>query len=147
MFKTRVGRLGEGVPRKPVHDLRSPRMSVLDQLSTVVLDCADPVALAAFYQQATGWELTYSDKDFASLGAGDARPGLAFVRVDGYQAPQWPEGAKYQHLDFTVADLDTAVDALVALGASRPDTQPGEGRWVVLTDPQGHLFCLSPAGN
>jgi predicted enzyme related to lactoylglutathione lyase len=122
-------------------------MPVLDQLSTVVLDCADPVALAAFYQQATGWELSYSDQNFASLGAGDKAPGLAFVRVDGYRAPQWPEGAKYQHLDFTVADLDAAVEALLALGASRPDTQPGKGQWVVLTDPEGHPFCLCPATN
>ncbi|GGV05858.1 glyoxalase [Streptomyces albospinus] len=120
-------------------------MPVLEQLTTVVVDCADPVALAAFYQQATAWELTYSDKDFASLSTGTTGAGLAFVRVEGYQAPKWPEGSKHLHLDFTVTDLDRAVEELLALGASRPTFQPGEGQWVVLIDPQGHPLCLIPA--
>ncbi|MFE7465204.1 VOC family protein [Streptomyces sp. NPDC057499] len=120
-------------------------MPVLEQLTTVVIDCADPVALAAFYQKATGWEITYSDEDFASLSADGAGPGLAFVRVEGYRTPQWPEGNKHLHLDFTVPDLDRAVEELLALGSSRPAFQPGEGQWVVLTDPQGHPFCLIPA--
>ncbi|WP_338493986.1 VOC family protein [Streptomyces sp. SJL17-4] len=120
-------------------------MPVLEQLTTVVVDCADPVALAAFYQKATGRELTYSAEDFASLGGDSTGPGLAFVRVEGYQAPQWPEGDKHLHLDFTVPDLDHAVEELLALGAFRPAFQPGEGQWVVLTDPQGHPFCLIPA--
>ncbi|MBD3006385.1 VOC family protein [Streptomyces sp. 5-10] len=119
-------------------------MSALKQLGTVVFDCADPAALAAFYQKATGWEITHSDQDFASLGGGTPVQ-LAFVRVDGYEAPSWPEDLKYMHLDFTVADLDAAAGALLDLGASRPDFQPGEGQWIVLTDPEGHPFCLTAA--
>ncbi|MBT2445379.1 VOC family protein [Streptomyces sp. ISL-36] len=119
-------------------------MSVPKQLSTVVVDCADPAALATFYQKATGWELTHSDQDFASLGSGTPVQ-LAFVRVDGYEAPGWPGGAKYMHLDFTVADLEAAAEELLDLGASRPDFQPGEGQWIVLTDPEGHPFCLTTA--
>lgn len=120
-------------------------MPTLDQLTTVVVDCADPVALADFYQKATDWELTHSKRDFTSLGAGGAGPGLAFVRVEGHRTPGWPEGNAQLHLDFTVPDLDRAVEELLALGASRPAFQPGEGQWVVLTDPQGHPFCLIPA--
>lgn len=119
-------------------------MPVLKQLSTVVLDCADPVALAAFYQKATGWEITCSEQDFVSLGDGDSAPvQLAFVRVEGYRAPGWPDGAKYVHLDFTVTDLDGATEELLGFGASRPEFQPGDGGWVVLTDPEGHPFCLA----
>ncbi|MEU6663361.1 VOC family protein [Streptomyces sp. NPDC046821] len=117
----------------------------LEQLTTVVVDCANPLALADFYQKATGWELTNRDEDFASLDAGSTVPGLAFIRVEGYEAPQWPEGSKHLHLDFTVTDLDGAVEELLALGASRPAFQLGEGQWVVLIDPQGHPFCLIPA--
>ncbi|MEV7233178.1 VOC family protein [Streptomyces sp. NPDC051020] len=120
-------------------------MPVLEQLTTVVVDCADPVALAAFYQRVTGWELTYSDKDFASLSAGGTGAGLAFARVEGYQAPKWPEGSKHLHLDFTTSDPDRAVEELLALGATRPAFQPGDGQWVVLLDPHGHPFCLIPA--
>ncbi|MDX3227287.1 VOC family protein [Streptomyces sp. ME19-01-6] len=118
-------------------------MPVLKQLSTVVLDCADPAALAAFYQKATGWEITSSEQNFASVGNGTPVQ-LAFVRVEGYQPPSWPDGANHVHLDFTVTDLDGAAEELVGIGASRPDFQPGEGQWIVLTDPEGHPFCLAP---
>ncbi|MGW4379028.1 VOC family protein [Kitasatospora sp. NPDC004531] len=120
-------------------------MSVLTRLASVALDCADPVALAAFYQQATGWQLTDSSEEYAALQAGPDGPGLSFVRVPDHRAPQWPEGDKQQHLDFTVADLATAVPHLLALGAKRPEFQPGGDDWTVLTDPEGHPFCLIPA--
>jgi predicted enzyme related to lactoylglutathione lyase len=118
-------------------------MPALTQLSTVVIDCADPAALAAFYQGATGWKITYSDRDFASLGDGDGTVQLAFARVEGYQAPDWPDGDKHLHLDFTVTDLDGAAGELLGIGASRPEFQPGDGQWIVLTDPEGHPFCLT----
>ncbi|MEZ0092560.1 VOC family protein [Streptacidiphilus sp. EB129] len=117
-------------------------MPVLKQLSTLVIDCADPVALAAFYQKATGWEITHSDQDFASLGDGTPVQ-LAFVRVEGYQAPGWPGGTTHTHLDFTVTDLDGAAEELLGIGASRPEFQPGDGQWIVLADPEGHPFCLT----
>ncbi|MER0443936.1 VOC family protein [Streptomyces sp. Edi4] len=123
-------------------------MSVLKQLSTVVVNCADPGALAAFYHKATGWEITHSDQDSVSLGSG-ASIQLAFVRVDGYETPGWPDGTTYVHLDFTVSDVEAAAEELLNLGASRPVFQPGEGQWIVLTDPEGHPFCLTaaPAGD
>ncbi|MGC7102705.1 VOC family protein [Amycolatopsis lurida] len=60
-----------------------------------------------------------------------------------YQPPAWPSQNKQAHLDFHVADLDQAVTQLLALGATRPEFQPGDGQWVVLADPQGHLLCLA----
>ncbi|MFG2088608.1 VOC family protein [Spirillospora sp. NPDC048824] len=30
-----------------------------------------------------------------------------------------------------------------ALGASRPEFQPGGGEWTVLTDPEGHPLCIA----
>ncbi|MFF7633504.1 VOC family protein [Kitasatospora sp. NPDC008050] len=120
-------------------------MPVLRQLSTVVINCADPAALAAFYQKATGWEITSSDPAFASLG-GDGTPvQLAFARVEGHQAPAWPDSAASTHLDFTVTDLHGATEELLGLGACRPEFQPGDGQWIVLTDPEGHPFCLTAA--
>ncbi|WP_406503219.1 VOC family protein [Streptomyces sp. NBC_00212] len=123
-------------------------MSVLKQLSTVVVNCADPAALAAFYHKATGWEIIHSDQDSVSLGSGPSIQ-LALVRVDGHEAPGWPDGTTYMHLDFTVSNLDAAAEELLNLGASRPGCQPGEGQWIVLTDPEGHPFCLTaaPAGD
>lgn len=74
---------------------------------------------------------------------GDGPVKLGFQRVEGYTGPGWPDPAKHAHLDFTVTDLGTAVSEAVALGASRPDYQPGGDSWVVLTDPEGHTFCLA----
>ncbi len=115
-------------------------MSAPAQLTTIVLDCAEPGPLAEFYQAVTGWEVTSSDADSAYLGDGGIQ--LAFVKVDGYEPPAWPSPVKQAHLDFQVADLDLAVKQLLALGATKPEFQPGEGQWTVLADPQGHLLCL-----
>lgn len=111
------------------------------QLTTIVLDCADPGQLAEFYRAVTGWEVTSSDADSAYLGNGGVQ--LAFVRVDGYEPPAWPGPAKQAHLDFQVDDLELEVKRLEALGATKPEFQPGEGEWTVLADPQGHLLCLA----
>lgn len=114
------------------------------KLSAITLDCPDPLALAAFYQRATGLELhPQSDADFAALGS-EGGLSLGFQRVDGYRAPSWPDQDVPQqlHCCFRVEDLDEAEARLVGLGAGRPEHQPNVGRWRVLTDPAGHPFCI-----
>lgn len=118
----------------------SPRM----KLSAITLDCPDPPALAAFYQQATGLAPhPGSNAEFAGLEGADGLV-IGFQRVDGYRAPSWPGQAVPQqlHLCFEVADLDEAEARLLELGAGKPDHQPNESRWRVLTDPAGHPFCV-----
>ncbi|MGW6936489.1 VOC family protein [Lentzea sp. NPDC054927] len=115
-------------------------MPALAQLTTIVLDCADPGPLAEFYRAVTGWEVTSSDEDSVYLGGDGVQ--LALVRVPDHRPPAWP-GSAGTHLDFQVADLDLAVKQLLELGATKPDFQPGEGQWTVLADPQGHLLCLA----
>lgn len=119
-------------------------MPPLTKLTAITLDCADPLALAAFYQQATGLAPhPKSDAEFAGVTCEDGLF-LGFQRVDGYRPPRWPgqEVPQQLHLCFDVADLDEAEAELLALGAGRPDEQPDEARWRVLTDPAGHPFCL-----
>jgi catechol 2,3-dioxygenase-like lactoylglutathione lyase family enzyme len=118
-------------------------MTALVRLSTVVLDCADPEPLAEFYRKATGWEVTYRDADTVQLGDGGPVQ-LGVQRVADYRGPGWPDPAKHVHLDFAVGDLAAAERELLALGAARPEFQPGAGDWVVLTDPAGHPLCLIP---
>ncbi|WP_439663836.1 VOC family protein [Lentzea sp. HUAS TT2] len=113
---------------------------MLAQLTTIVLDCAEPGPLAEFYRAVTGWTITSSD-DSAYLGESGVQ--LAFVRVPDYQPPQWPGSDKQAHLDFQVADVALAVKQLLELGATKPEFQPGDGQWTVLADPQGHLLCLA----
>lgn len=112
-------------------------------ITAITIDSADPGALASFYAKATGGKVTQSDTDYAAVEGGPVA--LAFQRVDGYRRPAWPAGGAHVHLELQVDDLDTARAELTALGASVPDFQPGEGSWVVLTDPEGHPFCVSAA--
>jgi predicted enzyme related to lactoylglutathione lyase len=116
------------------------------RLAMVTLDTADPAASAAFWSGMLGWEVTYSQGDYAMLtGPSHA---LGFGRVEGYVAPTWPNenGTKQFHFDLAVDDLDAAQEAAVALGATIADPQPGE-TWRVLLDPSGHPFCLTKAEN
>lgn len=114
------------------------------KLSAITLDCSDPLALAAFYQQATGLEPhPKSDADFAGLNREDGLL-IGFQRVDDYRAPSWPDQTVPQqlHLCFDVVDLDEAEVRLLELGAGKADQQPHEDKWRVLTDPAGHPFCI-----
>ncbi|HET9139495.1 VOC family protein [Actinophytocola sp.] len=114
-------------------------------ISAITLDCPDPLALMAFYQQATGLEPhPRSDADFAGLNREDGLF-LGFQRVDGYRAPTWPDQVVPQqlHICFTVENLDEAEGRLLGLGAGKPDHQPNRPAARVLTDPAGHPFCLS----
>jgi len=117
-------------------------MSALAQSATVVIDCTAPAPLAEFYRTLTGWEVTSSDAECVCLGDGGAFL-LTFQHVAGYQPPGWPSPVKQAHLDFTVADVEQTVAELLALGATKPQFQPGGEEWVVLADPEGHLLCLA----
>ncbi|MEU9150204.1 VOC family protein [Streptomyces sp. NPDC048417] len=120
-------------------------MSLQMKLVAITLDCPDPPALAAFYQQATGLEPhPKSDADFAGLN-GEHGLLIGFQRVDDYRAPRWPEQTVPQqlHLCFDVVDLDETETRLLELGAGKPEHQPHEAaRARVLTDPAGHPFCI-----
>ena len=114
------------------------------ELRGVTLDCADPQTLAGFYGALTGMRELFGSDEFVAL-TGDAGCDLGFQRVDGYRAPQWPgqDVPQQFHLDLRVDDLDAMEAQALALGATKPDHQPGDGRWRVLLDPAGHPFCLT----
>ncbi|MFB6979008.1 VOC family protein [Streptomyces scopuliridis] len=116
------------------------------KLSAITLDCPDPLALAAFYQQATGLEPhPKSNPDFAGLNREDGLV-MGFQRVDDYRAPHWPGQSVPQqlHICFKVEeDLDEVEGRLLELGAGKPDHQPHDAAKArVLTDPAGHPFCI-----
>jgi predicted enzyme related to lactoylglutathione lyase len=108
----------------------------------VVLDCPDPLALATFYGALLGWPVA-DDGDWADIK--DAASGVVidFQQVEGFRPPVWPgqEHPQQFHLDLVVDDLDAGEDEAVRLGATRHETQPGNGFRVFL-DPVGHPFCL-----
>ena len=114
-------------------------------LRGVTLDCADPRALARFYQEMTGMQLGYSADGFVALTDGSGCD-LGFQRVDGYRAPRWPgqDVPQQFHLDLRVSDLEAATELALGLGASVAEPQPDDATWRVMLDPDGHPFCLCP---
>ncbi|MGW3613633.1 VOC family protein [Micromonospora sp. NPDC005163] len=119
---------------------------MIGQLRSVVIDCPDPRALAAFYAELLGVALAEGDSDddeWVVLGGPPGhQPRLAFQRALNLRPPAWPDPERPQqfHLDVTVDDIEAAEKAALALGARR---LPGEGEgFRVYADPVGHPFCL-----
>ncbi|WP_430787766.1 VOC family protein [Actinoplanes sp. G11-F43] len=108
---------------------------------SIVLDCPDPAVLARFYGELLDWKVEVSE-DWADVRA-DHGQSLSLQQVADYRAPVWPsqEAPQQMHLDVTVDDLDTAEAAVLALGATKHDHQPGT-TFRVFLDPAGHPFCL-----
>ena len=119
------------------------------RLTTVVIDCPEPVALADFYAALLGVGVKDSDPGWVTLeGQRPGAPGLAFQRVDDYNPPQWPSQAHPQqvHLDIDVADFAAADARALELGAKpASDVHGGSEPWRTYTDPAGHPFCLGEA--
>jgi catechol 2,3-dioxygenase-like lactoylglutathione lyase family enzyme len=114
----------------------------LAKLGTVVLDCPDPRALAAFYAEVLGGTVTDND-DWIDLDLPGGQQ-LAFQAAPGYVPPRWPapDGSQQFHLDLTVEDLDVAEKGVLALGARPLDTEDRARSFRVYADPAGHPFCL-----
>jgi predicted enzyme related to lactoylglutathione lyase len=108
---------------------------------SIVIDCPDQGALAAFYGAMLDWKVELS-ADWAEIRAENGQC-IAFQQVEGYMPPQWPtqEVPQQMHLDVVVDDLDTAEAAVLKLGATKHEHQPGT-TFRVFLDPAGHPFCL-----
>jgi predicted enzyme related to lactoylglutathione lyase len=115
------------------------------QLMVFIIDCPDPMKLAAFYSQVTGRPLVEGSGDtMAGISLGDVD--LGFQRVRDYRPPRWPDGEHPQqyHLDFEVSEIEPEHRRVVELGATlqKDFIGPDGYGWQVFTDPAGHPFCL-----
>jgi Glyoxalase-like domain len=113
-----------------------------ERLAAVVVDAADPAALADFWAAAAGWPIGYTSDDVVSLHRpGERPPDLEFVRVADAKT-----GKNRVHLDVAPRlsdNRDTEVQRLLGLGARYMDVGQGlEVTWVVLADPEGNEFCV-----
>jgi catechol 2,3-dioxygenase-like lactoylglutathione lyase family enzyme len=111
----------------------------------VVLDAPDAPALAHFYSDLLGWEISGESPEDAALSPTSGVAYLAIQTSEGYVRPTWPNVDQQQqmmmHLDFQVDDMDAAVAHALELGAEEAEHQPQEDVRVML-DPAGHPFCL-----
>ncbi|MEH1164111.1 VOC family protein [Micromonospora sp. CPCC 205539] len=110
------------------------------RLFAVTIDAPDASALAHFYADLTGMEVTYDGPEGALL-ASDGKS-LMFQQITDYNPPRWPDAAQPQqaHLDFRVDDLAVGEAQALELGARR--LSAGDESFTVFADPAGHPFCL-----
>ena len=91
------------------------------RLGSLSLDCAEPAALAAFWADLLGGEVTFTSDHFVAVKTD--RMWLSTVKIDDYRAPTWPESdhPKQMHLDLAVDNLEEAESEAVLLGAVKPE--------------------------
>jgi predicted enzyme related to lactoylglutathione lyase len=105
----------------------------------------DVAAAATFYATVVGWTAADSGMpgiDYTLLGVGDRHvAGIMEVPAEAKAM-----GAKPGWIGYVgVPDADAATDAATAAGATvlkAPQDIPGVGRFSVLVDPAGAVFCL-----
>ncbi|MGH8837849.1 MAG: VOC family protein, partial [Jiangellaceae bacterium] len=108
-------------------------------LFAVTIDAPDAAALARFYADLTGMEVTYDGPEGALISA-DGKS-VMFQQVSDYNPPRWPDPAYPQqaHLDLQTDDPQAQATRAVGLGATRLADGP---TWITLADPAGHPFDL-----
>ncbi|MFD9796757.1 VOC family protein [Streptomyces sp. NPDC059070] len=116
------------------------------RISELVLDCADPERLAAFWSEVLGYvELGREDDGSIEIGPpgvgfGGPQPTLILSPSSDPRAGKLP-----LHIDVNATDRDQDAELarLLALGAEPADVgQSGTENWHVLADPEGNEFCL-----
>ncbi|MFS7879616.1 VOC family protein [Streptomyces asiaticus] len=116
------------------------------RISELILDCADPERLAAFWREVLGYvEIGREDDGGIEIGP----PGVGFGGLQPtliLSPSSDPRPAKLRlHIDVnaTDRDQDAELERLLALGAKPADVgQTGTEDWYVLADPEGNEFCL-----
>jgi len=116
----------------------------VSDLEAIVIHCQQPGTLARFYAEVLGLPVdpgdtaaitagTLGDNESVLLGSRDALHVWLTPVADLEPVPG------RIHLDVRLDAADD-LDRLIALGAARQWDDPN-GRWTVLADPQGNLFC------
>lgn len=115
-------------------------------IAALVVDCADPRAMAAFWGEAVGWTVHEVSDDHARLRAAEGvGPYLEFLRTTPGGKTVW----KRVHIDVLPNPVDDqAAEAarLESIGAKPADVGQGDVSWIVLADPEGNEFCVLGRG-
>lgn len=109
------------------------------RIQEVVIDCADPAALAAFWAEILDVRWGLLDDGWAVV---EADP----VLIGFQKVPEPKSSAKNRvHLDIEVPDAHEAVERAARLGATPTgwsELDPTGDGYTVLRDPEGNEFCF-----
>jgi catechol 2,3-dioxygenase-like lactoylglutathione lyase family enzyme len=110
------------------------------RIGSIVIHCHAFDRMVAFWEEALHYAArTPTDTDWVVLrDPNGVRPSLSFQR-----RAEPPRARSWLHLDLYADDASAEVTRLLSLGASLYPWryEPGAD-YVVLTDPDGHLFCV-----
>jgi hypothetical protein len=143
--------IGQGdVPWTVLADPEGNEFCVLDPrpvyqgtgpVAAVVCGCADPAALAGFWELASGFARHESADGFVSMRSrAGTGPFLELLRVPAQKTVK--DRVHLDVLPWPDADQAAAVAELIAAGATPADVGQGEVNWTVLADPGGGEFCV-----
>lgn len=103
-------------------------------LVALSIDCADPPALARFWQRLVGGQVVDD--------GGGTELRTEALRFDFLPVPE-PKTVKNRlHLDLRSDDYRGAIGQALAAGATLADDVHAGDRWQVLRDPEGNEFCI-----
>ena len=113
-------------------------------IAAVVVNCADPRAMARFWSEAMDWTLHEVTDDHARLrsakGVGPSGVPSHARRADRVEpCPSRPEAVPRD-------DQAAEVARLRALGATDADVGQGDVPWMCLADSEGNEFCVLTPG-
>ena len=105
------------------------------------LTCDGTREVGLFWSEALGWPLVWDqDQETAIQSPGGG------TKIAWGGRPLAPKAGKNRaHFDLAPpadGDQQAEVERLVSLGATPVDIGQGEVSWVVMTDPDGHEFCV-----
>jgi predicted enzyme related to lactoylglutathione lyase len=109
---------------------------------SIVLDCADPEALAPFWADALGYEVKGTMEQYALVAP---KPGFPGMRILLQGVSEARPTKNRMHLDLHTNDLAAEVERLVSIGARTLEDGTrtmGRTRWHVMADPEGNEFCV-----
>ncbi|GAA2410436.1 VOC family protein [Streptomyces glaucosporus] len=108
-------------------------------ISAIIVDCADPERLAAFWSRLLGRPVAGRTGPYVWLARGGG-PLVGFQRTAGPKT-----GKNRVHLDLASSDPVAERRRIEALGG-RYLEEYAEGGFLVMADPEGNEFCVIPRG-
>lgn len=108
------------------------------RIGDMIVDCADPELLAAFWAEVLGYRVFARDETGVAIRGATTSPDILFIRV-----PEEKAGKNRLHFDICPTDCDQQQELarLLSLGARRSAIL-GSGSWITLVDPEGNEFDL-----
>ena len=112
----------------------------------LVLDCADPEALAAFWAEALQYQVVGGAGSYFMVAPEDMSSGPQLLLQ---KVPEPKTGKNRMHVDIHVDDIEAEANRLEGLGARRLDPEiktEFDSHWILMADPEDNEFCVCDGG-